>query len=58
MSVVRAKVGMIDSHHLVLAMLYKLTPNVLEAHTPKLSMMYTQAVELITYCADSVCSVS
>ena len=40
---------MIDNHHLVLAMLYKLTPNISEAHTPKLSMIYTQAVELMTY---------
>lgn len=52
MSVVRAKVEMIDNHHLVLAVLYKLTPNVSEAHTPKLNMICTQAVELITYCAD------
>lgn len=56
MSVVRAKVGMIDNHHLVLAMLYKLSPNISEAHPLKLSMIYTHTVELMTYCADSVCS--
>lgn len=51
---VKEKVGMIDNHHLVLAMLYKLTPTISEGHTPKLSMIYMQAVELMTYCADLV----
>lgn len=58
MSVGRAKFGMIDNHHLVLAMFYKLPPNISVAHTPKLSMTHTKAVKLITYCADSVCSLS
>lgn len=47
---------MIDNHHLVLTMFYKLSPNISEARPPKLSMIYAQAEELMAYCADSVCS--
>ena len=53
---VRVKVGMIDNRQLVLATLYKLIANISEAHTPKLSMIHTQAAKLTSGCADSVCS--